>query len=303
MATVRFANAPCSWGSLEFEEAKPANFCYRMLDELQQAGFAGSELGDYGFMPTDPARLKNEIHRRKLHMIGAFCAYALWDPQAYEKGRAYARKVGKLLSAFKDQPFPPHLVLSDDVSVQERIDNTGRIEASMRLSLEKWKNLVDEVAFVKKMMMDEFGVAVYFHPHCGSYIETPHEIVTLLRHTDVNMVFDTGHIAMGANDPSAVMDLLTRFPQRIHTFHFKDFDPAQLAKGGNYFDLIGRGVFCELGKGCVDFQKVKEWQEQRKYDGWLVVEQDVLPGMGKPFDSARRNFAFLQNLYGTPSKL
>jgi inosose dehydratase len=65
MKKLLVGNAPCSWGMLEFEEAKgsePIQF-RQMLDELVEAGYTGTELGDWGFMPTDPAarNLRNAI--------------------------------------------------------------------------------------------------------------------------------------------------------------------------------------------------------------------------------------------------
>jgi inosose dehydratase len=32
------------------------------------------------------------------------------------------------------------------------------------------------------------------------------------------------------------------------------------------------------------------------YGGWIVVEQDVLPGMGSPKESAARNRAYLRSI-------
>jgi inosose dehydratase len=34
--------------------------------------------------------------------------------------------------------------------------------------------------------------------------------------------------------------------------------------------------------------------ERQAYDGWIVVEQDVLPGMGTPRASAQRNREYLR---------
>ncbi len=54
---IRVANAPCSWGILEFAGgAQPAGYA-TVLDEIRATGYAGTELGDWGFMPTDPRRL------------------------------------------------------------------------------------------------------------------------------------------------------------------------------------------------------------------------------------------------------
>ncbi|HUM65679.1 MAG TPA: hypothetical protein PLV32_07540, partial [Chitinophagaceae bacterium] len=82
--------------------------------------------------------------------------------------------------------------------------------------------------------------------------------------------------------------------------HFKDFSP-EVAEAGrrynwDYFEAVRNGVFCELGRGAVDFRKVKEWLEETGYDGWIVVEQDVLPGMGNPKVCANNNRIYLQSI-------
>ena len=59
---------------------------------------------------------------------------------------------------------------------------------------------------------------------------------------------------------------------------------------------VGHGVFCELGKGYVDFPGVLAALEEIGYDGWIVVEQDVLPGMGHPKESAQRNREYLRSI-------
>ena len=78
MAILRVGNAPCSWGTLEFEEAKGEQIGYgRMLDELAECGYTGTELGDWGYMPTEPAALRAELDKRQLVMLGAFVPVAM----------------------------------------------------------------------------------------------------------------------------------------------------------------------------------------------------------------------------------
>jgi inosose dehydratase len=51
---LKIANAPCSWGVLEFDlEGKAAGYV-QVLNEMVETGYQGTELGDWGFMPTDP---------------------------------------------------------------------------------------------------------------------------------------------------------------------------------------------------------------------------------------------------------
>ncbi|HCP73412.1 MAG TPA: xylose isomerase, partial [Ktedonobacter sp.] len=67
-------------------------------------------------------------------------------------------------------------------------------------------------------------------------------------------------------------------------------------EGWDYFKAVQHGVFCELGRGNVPFGIVAEWLRVHDYHGWIVVEQDILPGMGSPKASAQRNRAFLSTL-------
>ena len=82
--------------------------------------------------------------------------------------------------------------------------------------------------------------------------------------------------------------------------HYKDCHPQILAQAKaeqwDYFEAVRHGVFCELGKGCVDFPAITEWLRQRDYQGFITVEQDVLPGMGSPKASASRNRAYLRTI-------
>src|SRR5579864_7771045 len=105
MATLRVGNAPCSWGMLEFEQAKGEPVTYdRMLDELVETGYTGTELGDWGYMPTDPEILRKELSRRSVVMLGAFVPMALKDGSAHAAGVKQALKVARLLAAVAMDP-------------------------------------------------------------------------------------------------------------------------------------------------------------------------------------------------------
>ena len=69
---MQIANAPCSWGVLEFESATLAPGPAQVLDEIASTGYDGTELGDWGFLGTDPAQLRGDLNRRRLALVGAF---------------------------------------------------------------------------------------------------------------------------------------------------------------------------------------------------------------------------------------
>src|ERR1035438_16904 len=128
MAKLMVGNAPCSWGTLEFDEAKGEQIPYdRMLDELAEAGYTGTELGDWGYMPTDPAALRAELDKRGLVMLGAFVPVALKDASAHASGVASAVNTARMLAAVAGTPAP-YLVLADNNgSVPARTRMAGRV--------------------------------------------------------------------------------------------------------------------------------------------------------------------------------
>lgn len=307
---ILLANAPCSWGTLEFDglEGEPVGY-RQMLDELAETGYTGTELGDWGYMPTDPAVLHAELRARGLTMQGAFVPVALSDPEAHEPGVAQALRTARLLAAVADRSAQEHLpvlVLADDNGTDPvRTGHAGRITPTMGLSDAAWQTVAQGTNRIAEAVWAETGLRTVFHHHCAGYIETPDEIARLLDLTDpalVGLVFDTGHYAYGAGPDgcAAVLAGLDRFADRIGYVHFKDCDPAVArrarAAGWDYFEAVRHGIFGELGQGGVDFAAVLAWLRQHGYRGWIVVEQDVLPGMGTPRESARRNRGYLRSL-------
>jgi inosose dehydratase len=306
MAHMQIGNAPCSWGVLEFElEGEAAGFT-QVLNEMAETGYAGTELGDWGFMPTDPDALAAELNSRGLTMLGAFVPVALKDPASHAPGVEVALKVARLLRATTDRlaGFRPFLVLADNNgSDPVRTQNAGRVTAEMGLTDAEWEVFAAGAELVARSVFVETGLRTVFHHHCAGYVETPEEIARLLSKTDpsvLGLVFDTGHYAFAAGDCAAVAEGLKRFADRIWYIHFKDCHPEiaaqSRAEGWDYFESVRRGVFCELGKGCVNFPAVAAWLNTRPDLTWGIVEQDVLPGMGKPKKSARRNREYLQSI-------
>jgi len=303
MPTFRVGNAPCSWGTLEFEDAKGEQIPYnRMLDELVETGYTGVELGDWGYMPTDPPALQQELDRRKLVMLGAFVPVALKHRGCHEAGLQNALKTARLLAAVARDP-KPYLVLADNNgSEPQRTKNAGRITPDLGLNLQEWHTFADGANEIARTVLAETGLRTVFHHHCAGYIETPHEIERLLDLTDpraLGLVFDTGHFSYGSRGAD-ICAALSLFKERIWYMHFKDCDPQVADRARteqwDYFEALRHGVFCELGKGCVDFPAVLHWLKCTGYDGYVLVEQDVLPGLGAPKESAHRNREYLRTV-------
>jgi inosose dehydratase len=296
---IKVANAPCSWGALEFDLEGDAPGYVQVLNEMVDTGYHGTELGDWGFMPTDPAALAEEVHSRGLTMLGAFVPVMLKDPASHAAGVDLAVRTARLLAGVEGNL--PFIVLADDNGkVPARTQNAGRATPDLGLSEAEWQIFAAGATKVAEAVKKEAGLRTVFHHHCAGYVETPAEVERLLALTDptlLGLVFDTGHYRFGGGDPLAG---LKKFGSRVWHFHFKDHQPdvAKLSrdKGWDYFEAVANGVFCELGQGDVDFPAVIAELDRLGYDGWGVVEQDVLPGMGQPKESARRNREYLKSI-------
>jgi len=296
---IHIANAPCSWGVLEFDlEGKAAGY-RQVLDEIRDTGYEGSELGDWGFMPTDPQKLKDELLQRNLSMVGAFVPVFLKDRSTHAPGAGLAVRTAQLMvdAGFREA----FIVLADDNGkIKERTLSAGRINSSMGLSKNEWQVFAEGTNYVAAEIKAKTGLRTVFHHHCAGYVETPEEIDTLLSLTDpslVGLVLDMGHYKFGGGDP---LDALKKYKHRIWHIHFKDCHDTITAQSGiekwDYFKSVGNGVFCELGKGSVDFKAIVVELMAQYYSGWIVVEQDVLPGMGNPKVCAKRNREFIKSL-------
>jgi inosose dehydratase len=303
---IRVANAPCSWGALEFDATEQPSPAPQVLDEMAAAGYAGTELGDWGFLPTDPGALAADLARRNLALVAAFVPIALTRADALDEGVARAVRTALLIAqaAQRARVAPigqPLLVLADDnASAPNRTARAGRIRDIDGLTPDEWDGFARHAELVAAAVRDATGLRTVFHHHCAGYVETPEEIDALLSRTDpalLGLCLDTGHLTFAGGDP---LTALSQYGDRIWHVHFKDCEPALAAQsrieGWDYHTAVRRGIFCELGRGMVPFARVLETLRARDYAGWIVVEQDVLPGLGTPAASATRNRAYLRRL-------
>jgi inosose dehydratase len=280
-----------------------------MLDELAQTGYQGTELGDWGYMPTDPSALHEELAKRSLALVGAFVPVALKHPAAHTDGEAKALRTARLMAEVYAQAgfdAKPFLVLADDNGTDPvRTANAGRAQPILALSDAQWSTFAQGADRIAAKVKAETGLPTVFHHHCAGFVETPDEVGQLLDRTDpelLGLVFDTGHFTFGSGryNGTSALEGLERFGERIWYVHLKDCQPGiaeeARAKGWDYFTAVRHGVFCELGRGCVDFPAVLDWLQQREYSGWVLVEQDVLPGLGSPKESALRNRRYLRSI-------
>lgn len=275
---IRVASAPVSWGILESVEL-PLEYAYaRVLDEIAQAGYSGTELGPYGYLPTDPNKLRRELERRSLTLCSAFVALHLENTVAHGAGFAHVTRTAQLIS----QVGCRLLVLSDEIS-PDRCATAGRVDEANRISWNEteWKTAEKAIRKVVECSA-ELGLQVAFHHHVGTHVETPEEVnrlFSLFSPEELGLCLDTGHCAYGGGDPVA---LLERYIGRVRCVHLKDVDARRLQEVReqrlDFYAAVRQGVFVPLGQGMVNISRVLALLRERNFDGWVVVEQDVLAG-------------------------
>ena len=172
---IKVANAPCSWGVLEFTiEGKKDGYA-QVLDEIAETGYEGTELGDWGFLPTRASHLRHEIHARGLCLVGAFLPVMLKNLCARESGIKNAVRMARLLAEVEGPT--PFIVLADDNGKDPiRIQNTGRIRPEQGLTPFEWQIAVETVETIAASVRQKTGLRTVFHPHCGGFVETPAEV-------------------------------------------------------------------------------------------------------------------------------
>lgn len=295
---LKVANAPCSWGVIENIEGERSDYV-RVLDELTATGYAGTELGDWGFMPTNPDKLREELNSRNLDLLASWVSVYLHDENKHQQSADDCVRTAKLMAEVGGSDC--FVVLGNDPYTDPiRNKYAGRITPEMSMTEDQWQVFAKGANYVAQRVMDEAGLRTVFHHHIGTWIETPAETERLLSMTNpeiLGLVFDTGHWSFGGGNP---VEGIHKHAERIWHVHFKDHDPNIARQSReNEWDgptSVGEGIFPELGKGDVDFPAVLEALKAINYDGWIVVEQDVLPGMGTPKESAQNNRDYLKQI-------
>ena len=300
-----FASAPDSWGVLDYPGPSWEQSYEKMLDEMVEAGYTGTELGPYGYFPTDPEILRAQLEKRKLKLLGSFVPVQMGDLNAEKEVIERIRKVGDLLAKLK----APFLVLADD-QTPGRNAFSGRANdpACPKLNAEQWKHVGKIVAGAERVAQ-EFGLDLVFHPHVATYVETSEETEKFFdatSHTGIGLCLDSGH-AFYARSPTlsrkrrSSKASCVSFTSRIATRIV--LTEARKNKW-TFEEAIEHKVFTIIGQGNIDFPAFFRILKKNNYSGWMVVEQDVkfnaytIP----PAQSVAESLAYLAGRRGCSSK-
>jgi inosose dehydratase len=293
MMNIKIGSAPDSWGVWFPSDPKQTPW-NRYLDEVAAAGYEWTELGPYGYLPTDLPTLRAELDRRGLKVSATVAISHLEDPAAWPDLERQVRGGGELLAALGAR----FLVLIDDTYSDLF---TGRSTRPSRLDVDEWKRLIEVTHRMAELVRDRFGLHLVQHPHAETHIEYEDQIEAFLEQTDpqlVGLCLDTGHHAYRGGDPIA---FFRRHHARIPYLHLKSVD-AEKQKWVEREQIpfaiaVGKDMFCEPSQGVVDFAAFRDALQEVGYDGWATVEQDMYPApFDKPLPIARRSREYLRSM-------
>lgn len=295
---IHFASAPVSWGVQDDRGPAWEQGYEQILQEIVSAGYTGTELGPYGYFPTDPTALNKTLQRMGLRLLSSFVPVPITDPSKTPNVIEHIGRVGSLLSALGAK-----LLVLSDCQTPERRQIAGRVpvNASKSLSAAQWKQVGALIGDVESAAA-EFGLRVVFHPHVATFVETPFEVESLfdtLAATQVGLCLDTGHCVYGGGDPS---DEGRKYRSLLRYVHIKDVNASVLGEARrkklDFEGAVAAGVFSRIGEGCIDFEAFFRFLSESQYSGWVVVEQDVIYGQtaAHPVESMRASLDYLKTL-------
>ncbi|MER6994894.1 sugar phosphate isomerase/epimerase [Streptomyces sp. NPDC000410] len=290
---IRIGSAPDSWGVWFPDDPQQVPW-QRFLDEVAQAGYAWIELGPYGYLPTDPARLTEETRARGLNVSAGTVFTGLHHgPAVWERTWAHVADIAVLTRAMGAD----HLVV---IPSFWRDDKSGAVLEDRTLTAEQWRHLTTLTERLGQEVGDRFGLRIVVHPHADTHIDSEENVSRFLDATDpslVSLCLDTGHYAYCGGDS---VKLIETYGERIGYLHLKQVDPEILAQvvaeEVPFGPAVARGVMCEPPSGVPALEPVLAAARRLDAELFAIVEQDMYPcPPDKPFPIAERTRRFLRS--------
>jgi inosose dehydratase len=290
MSSILVGSAPDSWGVWFPDDPRQTPYT-RFLDEVAAAGYQWIELGPYGYLPTDPEQLSDELAARNLKLSAGTVFERLHQEDSWEAVWKQVEDVARLTAAVGGK----HVVVIPEMW---RDASTGAVLEPRELTDAQWLRKTDGMNRLGRAMHETYGVRAQYHPHADSHIDTEDHIYRFLDCTSsqfVNLCLDTGHIAYCGGDN---LNIITKYPGRIGYLHLKQVDPyvrTQVkAEDLPFGEAVRLGVMTEPPRGIPDLPPLLHAIERLGLDVFAIVEQDMYPcSPDTPLPIARRTRSYL----------
>lgn len=288
--SIRVGTAPVSWGVWFADHPQQLPYT-TFLDEVVAAGYTWIELGPYGYLPTDPQHLRDELDSRGLKVSAGTVFERLHSDDGYAAVWREVEAVAKLTAAVGGN----HLVVIPDMW---RDPLTGAVKESRRLTEEQWRGKTDGMNRLGRALHETYGLRAQYHPHADSHVDTEEHIIRFLDCTnvhDVSLCLDTGHVGYCGAE---ALNIIDKYPERVGYLHLKQVDPYVHAKVKSedlpFGEAVRLNVMTEPPSGTPDLPPILHAVERLGADVFAIVEQDMFGcPPGKPLPIARRTRHYL----------
>lgn len=286
-------SAPDSWG-VWFPDDPQQTPWERFLDEVAAAGYTRIELGPYGYLPTDPKQLSEELDKRGLTMTAGTIFEHLHRADSWDSTWKDVSAAASLTAAMGAE----HLVVIPDFW---RDPVTGDVIEEPTLTDEQWPAYAKQMNRLAKQIREEFGLQIQFHPHADTHVDTHANVERFLAETDpelVTLCLDTGHISYCDGDN---LKLIQDFPERIGYVHLKQVDPQVMekvhAESIGFGEAVKLGAMCEPPRGIPEMSPILDaLAELDHVELFAIVEQDLYPcAPDVPLPIATRTLDYLRS--------
>jgi inosose dehydratase len=260
-----------------------------VLAEMHELGLRATEAGPEGYLGTDPQRVREQLERYELELVGGFLPVVLHDPGRLDVSLERMRATTELFAELGGSVVCSAAVVDDAWS--------PRIELSAR----EWRHLLDALARLDELAAAH-GVLHVLHPHWGTLVERDEDVQQVLDGSAVQICLDTGHLTLGGSNPLA---LCHDAVERIGHVHLKDVDErvaARLRAGAiDLVPAVQAGLYRPLGRGGAPVREVLLALQEAAYEGWYVLEQDtaIASPEAQPAGDVRRSIEFLESVLGS----
>lgn len=292
---VKLGIAPIAWTNDDLPELGGENTFQQCVSEMALAGFTGSEVGNK--YPRDPAVLKPMLELRGIEICNAwFSTFLISRPYAqteaaFKEHVAFLAAMGAKVVGVSEQSYSTQGIQSQPV-----------FEGKYEMNDAQWDALCDGLNRLGRLSLEEYGVALTFHHHMGTVVQSAAETDRLMAGTDptyVSLLFDSGHFAYCGEDPT---ELVRRYTKRLKHVHLKDIRPEVVAKvrenRWSFLEGVRQGAFTIPGDGCVEFDPIFACLAESGYEGYMVVEAEQDPAKANPLEYAIRARKFIREHTG-----
>lgn len=265
------------------------------VSEMALAGFTGSEVGNK--YPKDPEVLKKALELRGVEICNQwFSSFLITKPfeeveKEFRAQLTFLKAMGAKVIGASEQSH----------SVQGQMD-TPVFGHKYEMNDEEWDIFCTGMNKLGKIAKEEYGIALTFHHHMGTVVQSLAEVDRMMENTDpeyVSLLFDTGHFTYCGEDP---LEVVKKYVHRIKHVHLKDIRPevVEQVKKENMSFLAGvrAGAFTIPGDGCINYDPIFKVLEDAGYEGYMVVEAEQDPAKANPLEYAIRARKFIAEKTG-----